>query len=36
MWTKVLDEAREIAWLVSLVSALSLFGVGVALALVST
>lgn len=36
MWTKVWDEVREIAWLVSLISVLSIAGVGVALALVTT
>jgi membrane protein insertase Oxa1/YidC/SpoIIIJ len=36
MWTKVWDEAREIFWLVSLVSVLSAAGVGVAIALVTT
>lgn len=34
MWTKLWDEVREIVWLVSLISALSVFGVGMALALV--
>jgi hypothetical protein len=36
MWKSVLDEAREIAWLASLVGALSLAGVGIAIALATS
>ena len=35
MWNSIRDEVREVAWLATLVTALSLLGVGVALALVS-
>jgi hypothetical protein len=33
MWKSVIDEARELAWLASLIGGLSAGGVGVALAL---
>jgi hypothetical protein len=33
MWKTVLDEAREIAWLASLVGGLSAAGVGLAIVL---
>jgi hypothetical protein len=33
MWKSVLDEAREIAWLASLVVGLSAVGIGIAIAL---
>jgi hypothetical protein len=33
MWKSVLDEAREIQWLASLVGGLSAAGVGIAIAL---
>lgn len=36
MWGTILDELRELAWLASLITVLSVFGVGVALALVVT
>lgn len=35
MWNSIRDEVREVAWLAALVTALSVLGVGVALALVS-
>jgi hypothetical protein len=34
MWNSVFDEAREVAWLISLVGGLSAVGVGIAVALV--
>ncbi len=36
MWGLVWDEVREVAWLASLIAALSVLGMGVALALVVT
>jgi hypothetical protein len=33
MWKSVLDEARELVWLASLVGGLSVAGVGLAIAL---
>jgi hypothetical protein len=33
MWKSVLDEAREVVWLASLVGGLSVAGVGLAIAL---
>jgi hypothetical protein len=33
MWKSVLEEAREVVWLASLVGGLSVVGVGIALAL---
>jgi hypothetical protein len=33
MWKSVLDEAREIAWLATMVGGLSAMGVGVAIVL---
>jgi hypothetical protein len=33
MWKLILDEAREIAWLASLVGGLSAVGVGIAIVL---
>ena len=35
MWKSVLDEAREVVWLASLVGGLSAVGVGIAFALVA-
>ena len=32
MWKSVLDEAREIVWLASILGGLSVVGVGIALA----
>lgn len=36
MWKSVVDEAREVVWLVSLVGGLSAVSVGLAVALVAT
>ena len=33
MWKSVLDEAREIAWLATMIGGLSVMGVGVAVVL---
>jgi hypothetical protein len=33
MWKSVLDEAREVLWLTSLVGGLSAAGIGIAIAL---
>ena len=33
MWKSVLDEAREVVWLASIVGGLSVVGVGIAIAL---
>jgi hypothetical protein len=33
MWKSVLDEAREVVWLASVIGGLSAVGVGIALAL---
>jgi hypothetical protein len=33
MWKSVLDEAREVVWLASIISGLSVVGVGIAVAL---
>ena len=35
MWNSVLEEAREVAWLVSIIGGLSVAAVGVAVALVA-
>jgi hypothetical protein len=35
MWKSVLDEAREVIWLASLVGGLSAVGIGIAVALVA-
>jgi hypothetical protein len=35
MWKSVLDEAREIVWLASLVGGLSAVGIGIAVALIA-
>jgi hypothetical protein len=32
MWKSVLDEAREVVWLVAIVGGLSVVGVGIAIA----
>lgn len=36
MWKSVLDEAREVVWLASVVGGLSAVGVGIALALAAS
>jgi hypothetical protein len=36
MWKSVLDEAREVVWLASLVGGLSAVGVGIAIALAAS
>jgi hypothetical protein len=33
MWKSILDEAREVLWLASLVGTLSVMGVGIAIVL---
>jgi len=33
MWKSVVDEAKEVVWLASVVGSLSIVGIGVALAL---
>jgi len=35
MWKSVLDEAREVVWLASLVGGLSVIGIGIAMAIVT-
>jgi hypothetical protein len=35
MWNSIFDEAREVAWLISLVGGLSAVGVGIAVAIVA-
>jgi hypothetical protein len=35
MWKSVLDEAREIAWLATMIGGLSAVGIGVAVVLAS-